>query len=66
MNIHKLDRRQFILGTTALVAGSGLASFGIDSQAVTKVPTIDALDIKVLVDSSYDSPRPGTNQWVKI
>jgi 7,8-dihydropterin-6-yl-methyl-4-(beta-D-ribofuranosyl)aminobenzene 5'-phosphate synthase len=66
MNIHKLDRRQFILGTSALVAGSGLASFGIESQAVTKVPTIDALDIKVLVDSSYDSPRAGTNQWVKI
>jgi 7,8-dihydropterin-6-yl-methyl-4-(beta-D-ribofuranosyl)aminobenzene 5'-phosphate synthase len=66
MAIHGTNRRQFILGSSALLAGAGLTTFGIQSFAVTKVPTIDTLDIKVLVDSSYDSPRPGTNKWVKI
>ena len=66
MAIQITNRRQFILGSSALLAGAGLTTFGIQSFAVTKVPTIDTLDIKVLVDSSYDTPRPGTNKWVKI
>ena len=66
MALNITNRRQFILGSSALLAGVGLSTYGFKSQAVSKVPTVDTVDIKVLVDSSYDSPRPGTNKWVKI
>ena len=62
----KLNRRRFILGSSALLAGASLTSLVRPTQAAMKVPEIDSLNIKVIVDSSYDSPRPGTNQWVKI
>ena len=66
MALQTLNRRQFLLGSSALLAGTSLSSFVMPTQAATKVPTIDSLNIKVIVDSSYDTPKPGTNEWVKI
>ncbi|MEI6838920.1 MAG: MBL fold metallo-hydrolase [Alcaligenaceae bacterium] len=63
---HTLNRRQFILGSSAMLAGAGLTQFSAFAQAATTVPVIDSLNIKVIVDSSYDSPKPGENKWVKI
>ena len=60
-------RRQFVLGSAAM-----LSQAGVLSQAAAQllkpaaVPTVDELTIKVLTDSSYDTPRVGTNKWVKI
>lgn len=63
----ELRRRHFILGSAALVASAGLARLGwANAPKTLSVPTVDGLGIKVLTDSSYDTPRPGTSKWVKI
>ena len=61
------QRRQFILGSAALIAQMGLArpSFA-DLLKAGAVPTVDSLSVKVLTDSSYDTPKPGTSKWVKV
>jgi 7,8-dihydropterin-6-yl-methyl-4-(beta-D-ribofuranosyl)aminobenzene 5'-phosphate synthase len=61
------QRRQFILGSAALVAQIGLTrpSFA-DLLKTGAVPTVDSLSVKVLTDSSYDTPKPGTSKWVKV
>ncbi len=60
-------RRQFILGSAALLAQAGFArSAFAEVFKPGAVPTVDSLSIRVLTDSSYDTPRPGTSKWVKI
>lgn len=60
-------RRNFILSSSALLAQTGLARFAFAQPAgQVSVPTIDGLVIKVLTDSSYDTPRPGQSKWVKV
>lgn len=60
-------RRQFVLGSAALLAQFSLARTGIaELLKPGVVPTVDSLGIKVLTDSSYDTPRPGTSKWVKV
>src|SRR6266849_2820388 len=60
-------RRQFILGSAALLAQAGFArSVFAEAFKPGAVPTVDSLSIRVLTDSSYDTPRPGTSKWVKI
>ncbi|MGC2517824.1 MAG: MBL fold metallo-hydrolase [Burkholderiales bacterium] len=66
MNI-ETTRRQFVLGSAALLAQLGLARSAIaELLKPGAVPTVDSLAVKVLTDSSYDTPRPGTSKWVKI
>ncbi len=62
-----LDRRQFVLGSAALIAQLGLPR-GANAQAlkVGGAPVVDSLTIRVLTDSSYDTPRPGSSKWVKV
>jgi 7,8-dihydropterin-6-yl-methyl-4-(beta-D-ribofuranosyl)aminobenzene 5'-phosphate synthase len=63
----RITRRSFVLGSTAIAAQLGLSRSVIAAAlAPGAVPTIDSLSIKVLTDSSYDTPRAGTNKWVKI
>jgi len=63
----KPDRRQFVLASAALLAQWGLArSVLAQSAKPLAVPTVDSLSIKVLTDSSYDTPRAGTSKWVKV
>src|SRR6266849_4802525 len=60
-------RRQFILGSAALLAQAGFArSVFAEAFKPGAVPTVDSLSVRVLTDSSYDTPRPGTSKWVKI
>lgn len=60
-------RRNFILGSSALLAQSGLARFAFAQPAgQIAVPTVDGLVVKVLDDSSYDTPRPAQSKWVKV
>lgn len=65
--MHQITRRQFVIVSAAVLAQFGLArsSFS-ESLKPGSVPTVDALSIKVLIDSSYDTPRPGTSKWVKV
>lgn len=63
-----LRRRQFVLGsaTAAALAQFGLArSTFAQSPRLGSVPTVDNLTIRVLTDSSYDTPRVGGSKWVK-
>jgi hypothetical protein len=51
------SRRRFVLASTALV-GIGVLRRGALAQSKTiSVPTVDSVAVRVLVDSSYDTPR---------
>ena len=60
-----LRRRQIVLGsaTAAALVQLGLAprAFG-QSNRLASVPTVDSLTVRVLTDSSYDTPRVGTSK----
>ncbi len=62
-----LNRRQFVLGATAVIAQMGIAQ-QVSAQAsrLSSVPTVDSLTIRVITDSNYDTPRAGTSKWVKV
>lgn len=63
-----LRRRNVILGsaTAAALVQLGLARNAFaQSDKLTSVPTVDSLTIRVITDSSYDTPRVGTSKWVK-
>ena len=65
--MQNMTRRRFVLGSAALLAQFGLARTAFaDGPQGARLPTVDALSVKVLTDSSYDTPRPGSNKWVKI
>ena len=60
-------RRHFMLASAAIFAQFGVPRFlSADPLKAGSPPTVDSLSVKVLTDSSYDTPRPGTNKWVKI
>ena len=63
-----LRRRSIVLGsaTAAAFAQFGLARGALaQSNRLSSVPTVDSLTIRVITDSSYDTPRVGTSKWVK-
>ena len=65
MNID-LRRRDFVLGSAALIAQASLAPRALaQAPKLGSVPTVDSLTIRVITDSSYDTPRVGTSKWVK-
>ncbi len=59
-------RRQLLLGSAAVLAQFGNAPNVFAQAPKITVPTVDSLTVRVLIDSSYDTPRPGTSKWVKI
>jgi 7,8-dihydropterin-6-yl-methyl-4-(beta-D-ribofuranosyl)aminobenzene 5'-phosphate synthase len=60
-------RRQFMLGSAAMLGQAGVLSQATAQWLKSSpIPTVDDLTIKVLTDSSYDTPRVGANKWVKI
>jgi 7,8-dihydropterin-6-yl-methyl-4-(beta-D-ribofuranosyl)aminobenzene 5'-phosphate synthase len=62
-----MRRRSFLLGSAALVSPWGcLDSAWAQSSGPISVPVIDRLNIKVLTDSSYDTPRSTGSPWVKV
>ncbi|WP_218508669.1 MBL fold metallo-hydrolase [Variovorax sp. dw_308] len=65
---NSIQRRRFLLGSAAL-ASAGLSARMASAQQPPPpipVPQIDRLTIKVLVDSSYDTPRTTPSPWVKV
>ena len=57
-----LRRRNVVLGsaTAAALAQLGLARGAFaQSNRLLSVPTVDSLTIRVVTDSSYDTPRVG-------
>ena len=63
-----MQRRNFVLGSAALASPwLGLPSARAQSSTGSlSVPVIDRLTLKVLTDSSYDTPRTTPSQWVKV
>src|SRR5687767_14552281 len=60
-------RRHFLLGSAALLAAAGLSRLPFaQTFKAGAVPTVDALTVKVITDSYYDTPRTGTSKWVKV
>src|SRR3954471_20840339 len=59
-----ISRRTFVLATTGFAAQFALPHASRAQQV--KVPTVDSLKVKVITDSSYDTPRAGTSKWVKV
>src|SRR6266705_4073875 len=60
-------RRQFVLGSAALLAQAGLSrSVLADLLKPGGVPAVDNVTVKVLIDSTYDTTLPGTSKWIKI
>lgn len=65
-----LRRRQLVLASGA----AALAPIGLTHTAFAQpklatlrsVPAVDSLTIRVLVDSTYDTPRPTESKWVKV
>src|SRR6476646_9099075 len=61
-----LRRRQLLLASgAAAVVPFGLARSSF-AQSTVSVPAVDGLTIRVLVDSSYDTPRTTESKWVKV
>ena len=61
-----LNRRQFVLGSATVLAQMGITNPLSAQSPKLSVPTVDSLTIRVITDSSYDTPRPGGNKWVKV
>ena len=62
-----LRRRNIVLGS-AMAAAFGQLGFARGAFAQSdklSVPTVDSLTIRVITDSSYDTPRVGSSKWVK-
>ena len=62
-----LDRRKLILASAAVAAGAGMSRLPFaQSVKPAAVPTVDALTIRVLTDSAYDTPQVPKSKWVRI
>ena len=60
-----LRRRNLLLASASFAAlGVGRGALA-QSARLSSVPTVDNLTVRVLTDSSYDTPRVGTSKWVK-
>jgi 7,8-dihydropterin-6-yl-methyl-4-(beta-D-ribofuranosyl)aminobenzene 5'-phosphate synthase len=59
------SRRRFVLASSAALGIGALG--GARAQSGTmKVPVVDSLSVRVLVDSSYDTPRAPASTIVKV
>src|SRR5688572_2274612 len=59
-------RRDFLLASAAGFTHLALAPRAFAQPTALEVPVVDALTLRVLTDSSYDTPRVGTSKWVKV
>jgi len=58
-------RRHFLASSTAVLALAGLRPSFAQSGRL-KVPEVDTLVVRVLVDSSYDTPKPPASKHVRV
>ena len=60
-----LRRRQFVLGSAAAALSGYAPGFSIAQDSRVQVPVCDSVTVRVITDSSYDSPIVGTHKLVK-
>jgi 7,8-dihydropterin-6-yl-methyl-4-(beta-D-ribofuranosyl)aminobenzene 5'-phosphate synthase len=58
-------RRHLLLGSAAVASQALLPSLAWAQSATVNAPVVDSLTVRVLTDSSYDSPRVGSHKMVK-
>ena len=64
MNTNR-HRRQLLLGTAAAVSQAFIPGFARAQAPHVDAPVVDTLTVRVLTDSSYDTPRVGSHKLVK-
>ena len=62
----KVSRRGVLACAACAGTHWGLAGTAWAQSAPITVPVIDKLTVKVLTDSSYDTPRASPSKWVKV
>jgi 7,8-dihydropterin-6-yl-methyl-4-(beta-D-ribofuranosyl)aminobenzene 5'-phosphate synthase len=60
------SRRRFVLASTALVGIGALPRAALPQPKTISVPSVDSVAVRVLVDSSYDTPRAPASTVVKV
>jgi 7,8-dihydropterin-6-yl-methyl-4-(beta-D-ribofuranosyl)aminobenzene 5'-phosphate synthase len=60
------SRRRFVLASTALVGLGALPRVAVPQSKSISVPTVDSVAVRVLVDSSYDTPRAPASKLVRV
>lgn len=60
-----IRRRQLVLASAAAAASQALPPFAFGQAAAVSAPVVDTLTVRVITDSSYDTPRVGTHNLVK-
>jgi 7,8-dihydropterin-6-yl-methyl-4-(beta-D-ribofuranosyl)aminobenzene 5'-phosphate synthase len=60
------SRRRFVLASTALAGLGALPRVALPQSKTLSVPSVDSVAVRVLVDSSYDTPRVPASKLVKI
>lgn len=60
-----LRRRRILMGAAAASLAPFAPNVLAQGARTITVPTVDSLTIRVLTDSSYDTPRAGSSKWVK-
>jgi 7,8-dihydropterin-6-yl-methyl-4-(beta-D-ribofuranosyl)aminobenzene 5'-phosphate synthase len=64
---HAVNRRRFVLGSGAALALSGVPSATVGQQSgAIRVPVVDSLSVRIVTDSSYDTPRIRQHKLVKV
>lgn len=61
-----ISRRALLGGCAACGATAALFTRAVRAQAPLQVPVVDSLTVRVVVDSSYDTPRVGSHPLVKV
>ena len=61
-----IDRRHFVMASGALLALAALPRRGSGQPAPMRVPTVDELSVRIVTDSSYDTPRAMSHKLVKV
>src|SRR5262245_60579571 len=62
-----IDRRHFLLASGALAALSAAPRWSRGQAAATlRVPMVDELAVRIVTDSSYDTPRATSQKLVKV
>ena len=59
-------RRRFVLASGAVLGMGALGRAAFSQSAALKVPVVDTLTVRVLVDSSYDTPKAPASTVVRV
>src|SRR5438132_629248 len=59
-------RRRFVLASGAVIGMGALGRAAFAQSPALNVPVVDSVSVRVLIDSSYDTPRAPASTVVKV